>query len=61
MYRKSVAVPGGYVFGTANMRFYLNGGTYDGEEIFPTTEKIDSSNFYLYMPVNNQAVDVKFT
>ena len=58
LYRKSVTMTSGFTFGSTNLRFFLNGGSYTGNEIFPTIEKINATSFYLYMPVSNQAVDV---
>ncbi len=58
IYRKSVTLAAGYTWGNCNIRFFINGGTNDEEEFFPKTEYINATSFYLYMPMNNQAVTV---
>lgn len=58
LYRKQVVMPTNFKWSTSKVRFIMNGGALDNNEIFPKTEWIDEDNFWLYMPVNNQAVDV---
>ena len=61
MYRKLVTLTTGWTLGACDVRFFLNGGTLTKNEIFPTCEWVTSGTFYLYMPVNDQAVDVLLT
>jgi hypothetical protein len=58
-YWKLATLPGTFQFDNVMMRFLYNGGTYDGEELFPTTDKQTANTFRVYMPVNNQAVDIQ--
>lgn len=66
LFRQTVTFPSGYStangsdFGNAHIRYFLNGGTLDGEEVYPKTEKITATTFYLYSPVSNQAFDLVF-
>ncbi len=60
-FRKSVAMPTNYTFEKGQLEFRLNGGTLATEIVNPRIEKIDSSNFYLYSPVSNQAFDLTVT
>lgn len=67
LYRKTVTLPTGFStangsdFGKASIRFFLSGGTYDGNECLPKIERINATSFYLYSPVNDQAFTVVFT
>lgn len=58
LYRQLVTMPASFEWSTSKLKFQMNGGALDEEEIFPKTEFVDEDSFYLYMPVNNQAVDV---
>ena len=66
IYRQSVTFPTGYSvangaeWGKASIRFYFDGGNYDKEELFPKTERIDDTSFYLYSTVNNQGFTCTF-
>lgn len=56
-YRKTVTVPTGYSLATNQPMFLLNAS---GDRFYPHYEKITNTSFYLYMPVDNLAVDVIF-
>lgn len=60
-YRQTVTVPTGHSLASSVPMFLLNGGTLAGNRIYPDYEKISNTSFYLYMPVNDQAVDCIFT
>ena len=66
LFRQSVSFPAGFStangsdYGNAHIRFFYNGGTRDGEELFPKTEKIDATSFFLYSISSSQAYDVSF-
>ncbi len=56
-FRKTVTVASGYSLATSAPVFLLNAS---GDRIYPHYEKINATSFYLYMPVDNLAVDVIF-
>ncbi len=56
-FRKTVTVASGYSLATCIPMFLLNAS---GNRIYPHYEKINNTSFYLYMPVDNLAVDVIF-
>jgi hypothetical protein len=57
LFRKLVTVATGYTWGSSSIVCQLNS---DGSIIYPTLEKVNATTFYLYMPVDNVAVDVYF-
>lgn len=60
MYRKSFTFPGDHTHGSSVIRAFFDGGTYDGQEVQPTIEKINSTSAYIYSPTNSQAFDLVF-
>ncbi len=60
LYRKLVTCPGDFTFAGSVVRYFLNGGDDGGNEFYPKTLKASGTTFYLYMPVNDQAVDIVF-
>jgi hypothetical protein len=66
MFKQTVTFPAGFTtgngsdFGSASMRFYFSGGTYDLEELYPTYNRLSALTFELFSPVNNQAYTVAF-
>lgn len=56
-FRKTVTVPSGWSLATSAPIFLLNSS---GNRIYPHYEKITTTSFYLYMPVDNLAVDCIF-
>jgi hypothetical protein len=56
-FRKTVTVPTGWSLASSAPIFLLNAS---GDRIYPHYEKISNTSFYLYMPVNNLAVDCIF-
>ncbi len=57
-FRKTVTVPSGWSLASSAPVFLLNAS---GDRIYPHYEKINNTSFYLYMPVDNLAVDCLFT
>jgi hypothetical protein len=66
LYRQLVTFPAGFTvsngseWGNVSIRFYFDGGAYDRNELFPNTEYVSDTTFYLYSPVNNQGFTVSF-
>lgn len=56
-YRKTVSVASGWSLATCQPIFLLNAS---GNRIYPHYEKINATSFYLYMPMDNVAVDCIF-
>jgi len=56
--RKTVTVPTGWSLSSSGPVFLLNAS---GDRIYPHYERITATSFYLYMPVDNLAVDCLFT
>jgi len=61
IYKKTVTCPSTYLTTTSNMKVTFSGGTYDGDQCFPTIIKQSSNTFDIYSPVNNQAYIIYFT
>lgn len=58
VYKYTVTMTAGYTWEDTNLRFFMSGGVYDREEFFPKIVRVTDSTFDLYLPVNNQAVNV---
>lgn len=61
LYRKSFTFPGTHTHGSAAIRCFFDGGTFDGLECFPTIEKINSTTAYIYSLVDDQAFSLVFS
>jgi hypothetical protein len=61
MYRKLVTFPGDYTWGACQIQCFLSGGDDDAQECHPKLERASSTTFYVYMPVDNQALNFLFT
>lgn len=61
-YRKSVPMPAGFEWGVRDIQVFGSGGSYglDGSRLYPKLEKITATIFYVYMPVNDQALNIAF-
>lgn len=56
-YYKNVAMPTGFLFSTGvSVKFYVDGGSEDGAEVFLTLEKNSDSNFKIYSNDNTLAL-----
>lgn len=60
-FTKNVTFPGSYLNSTSQIRFLLDGGTKDRNEIFPTYDLIDDTNMTITLPTNTQALNVIFS
>jgi hypothetical protein len=60
-YYKTITMPGTYTLGNCQISFFLNGGTLTGNEFFPKYVRVTNNSFKLYLPVDNQAVDILYT
>lgn len=59
-YRQLITVPTGYAVSTSEMKFYVDGGDEDGDQIFPTVEKVSSTTYYVYINDNSVALKVVY-
>lgn len=59
-FRKTVAFPSGYTWGNHEIVTVMSGGATPGARLYPHFEKIDTTNAYVYMPVDDQALTLLF-
>jgi hypothetical protein len=56
-YRQLVTVPTGYTEKSFAKAFFINSGSEDGFQFFPSVERVSDTTFYVY--INDNTVDVK--
>jgi len=59
-YRQLVTTPSGYTVDSSFMKFYFNGGSFDGQQVFLKVEKASSTTYYVYINDNTQALKVVY-
>lgn len=57
-YYKTITMPSGWTWGNCQMSFFLNA---TNAQIFPKLVYVGSTQYKLYMPVSDAAVDVLYT
>jgi len=58
LFKQLVLLPAGFDLDQAILSFRASGGVDDGDVIYPKWQRDTSTQFYLFMPVNDQAVTV---
>ena len=60
-FTKNQTFPGAYLNSASIVRFLLDGGTKDRNQIYPTFDMIDDTNMTITMPTNTQALNIIFS
>jgi hypothetical protein len=55
-YRQTLTLPTNYTFNNAQIKFYVNGGTFDGNEVLLSVKKVSTTTFYVFINDNTMAL-----
>lgn len=55
-YKQTLTLPTNFTFNDMQVRFYVNGGTMDGQEVILSVKKVSASTFDVYVNDNTLAL-----
>lgn len=59
-YKQTITLPGSFTFDNTILKFFISGGSADGQLIFPTVIKQSSTTYDVYINDNSQALKVVY-
>jgi hypothetical protein len=55
-YKQTLTLPTDYTFNNAQIKFYVDGGTYDGQVVLLSVRKVSATTFDVYINDNTMAL-----